>query len=128
MRLAAASSFRPSRSSRGAICSSREAATAHIGCAVSAIPMSAKVRALMRRAVFDSINSSNAAGYGFPFAMSYLRRATSRDPDAMSLRRERTDDHTCAPAAGVGERLRHFLTVPAPQLREVLRAEVKIWD
>src|SRR5262249_5511122 len=40
----------------------------------------------------------------------------------MPLGRESTDDDAGAPAVGVVEGLRHLLTVPAPQLRDVLRA------
>src|SRR5260370_41819905 len=49
------------------------------------MPMSANVSAFMRMAVFEAIKSNSAGGYGlaFAFAMSFLRRSVSRNPDAM---------------------------------------------
>ena len=90
MRLAAASRFRPMASKRGAIRSSQLAAAIQIGCAVSSIPMSAKVRAFSKTVLFNAINSSSDATYclAFAIAMSWLRWVVSGDPDAMSLEKK----------------------------------------
>src|SRR5947209_7551408 len=54
--------------------------------------------------------------------MSFLHRAMSGDPDAMSLGGKGAHRDARAPAVGIRERLCHLLAVTAPEFRDVLRA------